>query len=165
MFHSFCCRNACSIHEFASNGQICSELQNIRWWRKRRKMAKRLIHARQAKATHTQTHTRTERAPHTYFMTRFEIVELCARTLKLIVSLKILFLVSFSQCHACHTTYTHNINIFNAFSSFLFFVHHSEQIYLGSWTAGRILCEIWISLDILLCTASILSLCAISLDR
>ncbi|KRF99727.1 uncharacterized protein Dwil_GK27166 [Drosophila willistoni] len=35
----------------------------------------------------------------------------------------------------------------------------------GVWRFGWILCDIWISLDILLSTGSILSLCAISLDR
>ncbi|XP_045455268.1 alpha-1A adrenergic receptor-like [Melitaea cinxia] len=35
----------------------------------------------------------------------------------------------------------------------------------GRWELGWIFCDIWISLDILLCTASILSLCAISIDR
>ncbi|XP_013785118.1 probable G-protein coupled receptor No18 [Limulus polyphemus] len=37
-------------------------------------------------------------------------------------------------------------------------VHHS-------WPLGRVVCEFWISMDVLLCTASILNLCCISLDR
>lgn len=35
----------------------------------------------------------------------------------------------------------------------------------GKWLFGSILCEIWVSCDVMLCTASILNLCCISLDR
>ena len=36
---------------------------------------------------------------------------------------------------------------------------------LNRWIFGTYFCHIWISSDILLCTASILSLCAVSVDR
>ncbi|XP_034195549.1 putative G-protein coupled receptor No18 [Osmia lignaria lignaria] len=39
------------------------------------------------------------------------------------------------------------------------------QLTGGTWELGAVLCDSWVSLDILLCTASILSLCAISIDR
>ncbi|KAL7291346.1 hypothetical protein TKK_0014945 [Trichogramma kaykai] len=39
------------------------------------------------------------------------------------------------------------------------------QLNGGEWELGEILCDSWVSLDVLLCTASILSLCAISIDR
>lgn len=35
----------------------------------------------------------------------------------------------------------------------------------GHWPFGRPLCSVWAALDVLCCTASILSLCAISVDR
>lgn len=36
---------------------------------------------------------------------------------------------------------------------------------LGYWIFGNVLCELWLATDVLLCTASILNLCVISLDR
>ncbi|XP_054459669.1 alpha-1D adrenergic receptor [Anoplopoma fimbria] len=36
---------------------------------------------------------------------------------------------------------------------------------LGCWVFGRVFCNIWAAVDVLCCTASILSLCVISIDR
>jgi len=36
---------------------------------------------------------------------------------------------------------------------------------LDYWAFGSVLCDIWAAADVLCCTASILSLCVISLDR
>lgn len=36
---------------------------------------------------------------------------------------------------------------------------------LGRWSFGTVFCDVWVSFDVLSCTASILNLCAISVDR
>ena len=36
---------------------------------------------------------------------------------------------------------------------------------LKNWSFGQLFCDIWVSFDVLCCTASILNLCAISVDR
>ncbi|XP_078052082.1 5-hydroxytryptamine receptor 1-like, partial [Augochlora pura] len=35
----------------------------------------------------------------------------------------------------------------------------------GNWSFGAIMCDVWVSFDVLSCTASILNLCMISVDR
>lgn len=39
------------------------------------------------------------------------------------------------------------------------------QEILGKWTLGPVMCDLWVSFDVLSCTASILNLCMISVDR
>lgn len=36
---------------------------------------------------------------------------------------------------------------------------------VGEWKFSRIHCDIFVTLDVMMCTASILNLCAISIDR
>uniref|UniRef100_A0A914RFJ2 G-protein coupled receptors family 1 profile domain-containing protein n=1 Tax=Parascaris equorum TaxID=6256 RepID=A0A914RFJ2_PAREQ len=40
-----------------------------------------------------------------------------------------------------------------------------DLLHSHKWPLGRVLCGIWATTDVLLCTASILNLCVISLDR
>ncbi|GIX94309.1 octopamine receptor 1 [Caerostris extrusa] len=40
-----------------------------------------------------------------------------------------------------------------------------KEVTDGLWLFGQVACELWVSLDVMLCTASILNLCCISLDR
>lgn len=35
----------------------------------------------------------------------------------------------------------------------------------GSWSIGQVMCDFWTSIDVLFCTASILNICIISIDR
>lgn len=42
---------------------------------------------------------------------------------------------------------------------------HISNNIAGSWIYGAILCKIWLTSDVFLCTASILNLCIIALDR
>jgi len=46
----------------------------------------------------------------------------------------------------------------------LYFVGFTLQLN-GEWSLGQQVCDMWTSLDVMLCTASILNLCAISIDR
>lgn len=39
------------------------------------------------------------------------------------------------------------------------------QVTGGVWTFSRICCDIFVTMDVMMCTASILNLCAISIDR
>jgi hypothetical protein len=36
---------------------------------------------------------------------------------------------------------------------------------MGKWVFGKALCDLWTCMDVLLCSSSILTLCAISIDR
>lgn len=39
------------------------------------------------------------------------------------------------------------------------------QVTGGVWNFSRLCCDVFVTLDVMMCTASILNLCAISIDR
>lgn len=39
------------------------------------------------------------------------------------------------------------------------------QVVGGAWLFSRLYCNVFVTLDVMMCTASILNLCAISIDR
>lgn len=41
----------------------------------------------------------------------------------------------------------------------------SVQVVGGAWLFSRLYCNVFVTLDVMMCTASILNLCAISIDR
>ncbi|XP_075399294.1 alpha-1B adrenergic receptor isoform X2 [Tenrec ecaudatus] len=58
-----------------------------------------------------------------------------------------------------------NLAIADLLLSFTVLPFSASLEVLGYWVLGRIFCDIWAAVDVLCCTASILSLCAISIDR
>ncbi|KAM9695369.1 alpha-1B adrenergic receptor isoform 1-T1 [Trichechus inunguis] len=58
-----------------------------------------------------------------------------------------------------------NLAIADLLLSFTVLPFSAALEVLGYWVLGRIFCDIWAAVDVLCCTASILSLCAISIDR
>ncbi|XP_058137579.1 alpha-1B adrenergic receptor [Dasypus novemcinctus] len=58
-----------------------------------------------------------------------------------------------------------NLAIADLLLSFTVLPFSAALEVLGYWMLGRIFCDIWAAVDVLCCTASILSLCAISIDR
>lgn len=42
---------------------------------------------------------------------------------------------------------------------------HVVKFILGKWVLGNVMCHLWLTCDVMCCTASILNLCAIALDR
>lgn len=82
------------------------------------------------------------------------------------------FLISFflfsqhttHNSHVCMACTTLNVNKIK--SQFPFFsLPRSGDIHTGYWIFGAKFCDTWVAFDVMCSTASILNLCAISLDR
>ncbi|XP_076126191.1 alpha-1A adrenergic receptor [Alosa pseudoharengus] len=72
-------------------------------------------------------------------------------------------------CHRPMRTVTHvfivNLAVADLLLSSLVLPFSAVFEILGRWVFGRPLCDVWAALDVLCCTASIMSLCVISVDR
>ena len=72
-------------------------------------------------------------------------------------------------CHRHLRTATHyfiaNLAVADLLLSLAVLPFSATYELLGRWVFGRGLCSAWAALDVLCCTASIMSLCAISVDR
>ncbi|RXM92207.1 Alpha-1A adrenergic receptor [Acipenser ruthenus] len=72
-------------------------------------------------------------------------------------------------CHRHLQTVTHyfivNLAVADLLLSSVVLPFSATFEILGRWVFGRIFCNIWAAVDVLCCTASIMSLCVISVDR
>lgn len=72
-------------------------------------------------------------------------------------------------CHCDFRSVTHyfiaNLAVADLLLSSLVIPFSAASEALGRWVFGRHLCNVWTALDVLCCTASILNLCVISVDR
>uniref|UniRef100_A0A8C1ZY69 Alpha-1A adrenergic receptor n=1 Tax=Cyprinus carpio TaxID=7962 RepID=A0A8C1ZY69_CYPCA len=72
-------------------------------------------------------------------------------------------------CHRNLHTVTHYLIVNLAVADFLLSstVLPFSAVFemLGRWIFGRLFCDVWAAMDVLCCTASIMSLCMISVDR
>ncbi|XP_029439494.1 alpha-1B adrenergic receptor [Rhinatrema bivittatum] len=58
-----------------------------------------------------------------------------------------------------------NLAIADLLLSFTVLPFSASREIVNHWVLGRVFCDVWAAMDVLCCTASILSLCAISVDR
>lgn len=77
-------------------------------------------------------------------------------------------IVAIAKNHNLRTVsnyFVSSLAVTDVFVSILILPLGLQYLFLRRWYIGRVLCTLWVSIDVLLITASILSLCAISIDR
>lgn len=115
---------------------------------------------------HNQTLGQTNEEPSLlYAVSILTVLSLIATTTVIGNFLVIISVLTTKALHTVTNTFIMSLAVADTLVAILVMPLSIYMFIYNNWKFGNLICDLWISSDVMLCTASILNLCCISLDR